>query len=194
MSLTAPRTRFAWIAGGISLVAVIGGAVDTTMAAPPRPNGLFIASDDLRPSASASERDVMRTPNIDRIAARGTVFDRAYCQQAVCSPSRSSLMTGKRPDATRVWDLETHFRTALPDVVTIGQFFKQHGYFVQGMGKIFHGGFDDPPSWSTPWQTPRAPQYADPESLAIIAEAGNRDAKGRPRGPAFEAADVPDET
>jgi arylsulfatase A-like enzyme len=63
-------------------------------------------------------------------------------------------MTGRRPDATRVWDLETHFRTALPDAVTISQHFKNHGYHSQGMGKIFHGGFDDAPSWSMPWQTP----------------------------------------
>jgi len=176
------------IAVGGWLVA-IGG---TVMAAERRPNVLFIAIDDLRPEALASGNDVIRTPTIDRIATRGTTFDRAYCQQAVCSPSRSSLLTGRRPDATRVWDLDTHFRTALPDAVTIGQHFKAHGYFVQGIGKIFHGGFDDRPSWSTPWQSPKAPPYATPEALA--AAAANRDSKGRPRGPAFEAADVPDDT
>lgn len=165
-----------------------------TAAAERRPNVLFIAVDDLRPEKLASGSDVIRTPNIDRIAARGTAFDRAYCQQAVCSPSRSSLMTGRRPDATRVWDLDTHFRTALPDAVTIGQHFKSHGYFVQGMGKIFHGGFDDPPTWSTPWRTPKAPHYATDEALALQADPGNRDGRGRPRGPAFEAADVPDDT
>ena len=93
------------------------------------------------------------------------VFNRAYCQQAVCSPSRSSLLTGTRPDTTKVWDLDTHFRTALPDVVTLGQHFKQNGYFVQGMGKIYHGGYDDPPTWSVPWQTPKAITYALPENL-----------------------------
>ncbi|MBM3869176.1 MAG: iduronate sulfatase, partial [Verrucomicrobia bacterium] len=77
-------------------------------------NVLFIAVDDLRPEINASGNKVIKTPNLDRIAAKGTTFDRAYCQQAVCSPSRSSLMTGRRPDSTRVWDLETHFRTALP--------------------------------------------------------------------------------
>jgi len=163
-------------------------------AAERRPNVLFIAIDDLRPEALASGSDLIQTPHLDRIAARGTVFDRAYCQQAVCSPSRSSLMTGRRPDATRVWDLDTHFRTALPDAVTIGQHFQAHGYFVQGMGKIFHGGFDDPPTWSIRWQTPKAPQYVTPEALALAADPANRDAKGRRRGPAFEAADVPDDT
>ncbi len=155
-------------------------------------NVLFIAVDDLRPEVNASGSKVIKTPNMDRIAARGTTFDRAYCQQAVCSPSRSSLMTGRRPDATRVWDLETHFRTALPDAVTVAQYFKNHGYHSQGMGKIFHGGFDDAPSWTVPWQTPKAPQYANPENQRL--QAGNVDKKGRGRGPAYESADVSDDT
>ena len=99
-----------------------------------RPNVLFIAVDDLRPELNASGSNVIKTPNLDRIAAKGTTFDRAYCQQAVCSPSRSSLMTGRRPDATRVWDLETHFRTALPEAVTVAQYFKDHGYHSMSMG------------------------------------------------------------
>jgi len=77
-------------------------------------NVLFIAVDDLRPELSCYGNAVIKTPNFDRLAAHGMVFNRAYCQQAVCSPSRASIMTGKRPDATRVWDLETHFRVALP--------------------------------------------------------------------------------
>ncbi len=155
-------------------------------------NVLFIAVDDLRPEVNASGSKVIKTPNMDRIAARGTTFDRAYCQQAVCSPSRSSLMTGRRPDATRVWDLETHFRTALPEAVTVAQYFKNHGYHSQGMGKIFHGGFDDAPSWTVPWQTPKAPQYATPANQQL--QAGNVDKKGRGRGPAYESADVADDT
>jgi choline-sulfatase len=155
-------------------------------------NVLFIAVDDLRPEVNASGNNVIKTPNLDRIAARGTTFDRAYCQQAVCSPSRSSLMTGRRPDATRVWDLETHFRTALPEAVTVAQYFKNHGYHSQGMGKIFHGGFDDAPSWSVAWQTPKAPQYANDENQKL--QASNIDKKGRGRGPAYESGDVPDDT
>lgn len=157
-----------------------------------RLNVLFIAVDDLRPEAHASGSDVIRTPNLDRLAARGTTFERAYCQQAVCSPSRSSLMTGRRPDATRVWDLETHFRKALPDAVTVAQHFKNNGYFTQGMGKIFHGGYDDAPSWSVPWGTPKAPIYASPENQK--AQSNNVDKQGRGRGPAVESADVPDDT
>ena len=97
--------------------------------------------DDLRPELGCYGKDYIKSPNIDGIASRGIVFNHAYCQEAVCSPSRSSFLTGTRPDTTKVWDLKTHFRKALPDVVTLLQNFKNNGYFVQGMGKVFHGGF-----------------------------------------------------
>ncbi len=135
--------------------------------APQRPNIVFIAVDDLRPEFGAYGKDYIKSPNLDRLAKSGITFNRAYCQQAVCSPTRTSIMTGARPDTTKVWDLVTHFRTALPDVVTLGQHFKNNGYFVQGMGKIFHGNFDDAPSWSVPWGTPKAPKYALPENVAL---------------------------
>src|SRR5439155_12556642 len=137
------------------------------------------------------------------LAARGLAFNRAYCQQAVCSPSRSSLMTRTRPDTTKVWDLVTHFRKALPDVVTLPQLFKNNGYFVQGMGKLYHGGYDDPPSWSVPWTNARREQYASPANKAIVqqskAAAAKEGKKGKAlnkaaRGPAYESADVPDNT
>ncbi len=156
-------------------------------------NVLFIAVDDLRPEAHASGSNVIKTPNLDRIAARGTTFERAYCQQAVCSPSRSSLMTGRHPDATRVWDLETHFRVALPDAVTVAQHFKNNGYFTQGMGKIFHGGYDDAPSWSVPWGTPKANTYASEAAQKQQADPANTNKKGKIKGPATEAGDVPDD-
>ncbi len=180
------------------------------LSAADRPNVLFIAVDDLRPEFGAYGAGYIKSPNLDRIAKAGITFNRAYCQQAVCSPTRSSLMTGTRPDTTKVWDLETHFRTALPNVVTLGQHFKNHGYFVQGMGKIFHGGFDDTPTWSVPWQAPRGQAYGLPENLALnqrqlapAEPAGAAKKKGgkkkgatprNSRGPAFEGADVPDNT
>ena len=117
---------------------------------PSRLNVLFIAVDDLRPELGCYGNPVVKTPNIDRLAARGVVFNHAYCQQAVCSPSRSSLMTGRRPDATRVYDLETHFRVALPDVVTLPQHFKANGYHCAALNKIYHHGFEDGRSWSEP--------------------------------------------
>jgi arylsulfatase A-like enzyme len=183
------------------LLILLALAVSVARAAE-RPNVLFIAVDDLRPEFGAYGRSYIHSPNLDRVAKRGVTFRRAYCQQAVCSPSRSSLLTGTRPDTTKVWDLNTHFRKALPDVVTLPQHFKNNGYFVQGLGKLFHGGFDDPQSWSVPWQTPKTGHgaYGRPENLAIVqakAEASKRapkEGKGKVRnyGPAFESSEVPD--
>ena len=128
-------------------------------------NVLFIAVDDLRPQLGCYGVSKAKTPNIDALAASGTLFNRAYCQQAVCSPSRTSLLTGCRPDTTKVYNLEDHFRKFLPDVSTLPQYFKQHGYFAQGLSKIYHPGLDDPVSWSVPHWNPKASTYLKPESL-----------------------------
>ena len=103
------------------------------------PNVLFIAVDDLRPALGSYGDTVAISPNIDRIASQGTVFNRAYCQLAVCGPSRLSLLSGHRPDTIRVWDLSTHFRETFPDLVTLPQHFKNHGYHTRSIGKIYHG-------------------------------------------------------
>ena len=129
-------------------------------AEPEKPNVLFLVVDDLRPELGCYGKSYIHSPNIDSLAKAGMVFNRAYCQQAVCSPSRTVVMTGVRPDTSKVWDLVTSFRAALPNVVTLGQQFKTNGYFVQGMGKIYHGGLNDPDTWSVPWVDPKAPVYA----------------------------------
>lgn len=118
-------------------------------------NVLFFVSDDLRPDLGCYGNTVIQSPNIDSLAKRGMVFRRAYCQQAVCSPSRSSVMTGVRPDTNKVWNLTTHFRDAMPDVVTLPQLFKNHGYVTRGLGKIYHGDLQDPPSWSPSEPAPK---------------------------------------
>ena len=151
------------------MAAILMAATTISIAADAnRPNVLFLVVDDLRPELGCYGKDYIKSPNIDALAKSGMVFNHAYCQQSVCSPSRSSVMTGTRPDTTKVWDLVTHFRVALPDVVTLGQQFKTNGYFVQGMGKIYHGSLDDPATWSVPWQTPKAPVYALPEDAAMV--------------------------
>ena len=102
------------------------------------PNVLFIAIDDLRTDLGCYGNSQIISPNIDALATVGTLFNRAYCQQAVCNPSRSSLLTGFRLDTLNIWDLPTHFRQRRPDAITIPQMFLHNGYHTQCVGKIFH--------------------------------------------------------
>lgn len=162
-----------------------------------RPNVLFVAVDDLKPALACAGDPYAKTPNIDRLAAAGTVFSHAYCQQAVCSPSRSSLLTGRRPDSTKVYDLVTHFRKALPDVVTLPQHFKNNGYYTHGIGKIYHPGYNDEPSWTVPWEGTKGRGFG-PEGQKLLAELKakakeNKADESRVRGLPFEAPDVADD-
>ncbi len=112
-------------------------------------NVLFLAIDDLRPELGCYGHPLARSPNIDRLAAQGVLFNRAYCQEAICSPSRASLMTGLRPDSLGVTENVTFFRDVKPDVVTLPQHFHQHGYESVFVGKIYHGRMiDKEKSWS----------------------------------------------
>lgn len=118
-----------------------------------RRNVLFIMADDLRPEL-ASYGSPAHTPNLDRLAKRSLQFDRAYCQQAVCNPSRSSMLTGLRPDTLGLYVNGKHFRELKPDVTTLPLWFKEHGYTARCVGKIFHNWHTkekgDPRSWSAP--------------------------------------------
>jgi iduronate 2-sulfatase len=151
------------------------------------PNVLFICVDDLKPMLGCYGQADVKTPNIDRLAARSVRFDAAYCNQAVCAPSRNALLTGLRPTTIGIYDLPTFFREgSRPDATTMPQLFMQRGWRTTSLGKIFHvghGNHTDPASWSTPAWRPKAPMYAQ--------RAGGSAAD---KGPAVESADVPDET
>lgn len=180
-------------------------------AAQQRPNVLFIAVDDLRPDIGCYGVKHARTPNIDRLAARGVVFDRAYCAQAVCSPSRTAILTGLRPDTTKVWDLNTHFRDAMPDCVTLPQHFRASGYHTAGLGKIEHHGFEDGPSWSEPRWFPGGEMVTVDEkdwtkhtvtrfegvpgefARPLAVAPGGRPGKKPKQGPAFEVSPKTDD-
>ena len=155
-----------------------------------RPNVLLICIDDLKPVLGCYGDATAKTPNIDGLASRGVLFEAAYCNQAVCSPSRNALMTGLRPQTLGIYDLDTHCRLGAPDAVTVAEYFRQNGYHTQAMGKILHTGHgnkEDAASWTTPHWRPKASQYHLESSTA-----SRRASKNGPRGTATESADVQD--
>ncbi len=155
------------------------------------PNVLLICIDDLKPTIGCFGDSVAKTPNIDRLSQRGVLFESAYCNQAVCSPSRNALMTGLRPQTLGVYDLETNFRKAAPDAVTVAQHFRAGGYRAEALGKIFHvghGNVDDVASWDVPLYRSKAKSYNLPTQWK--ESSGNKPAKGA----VTESADVADET
>ena len=169
----------------VLLIAILALLSAPSFAAEQRPNILFIAVDDLRTSLGCYGDTLVKSPNIDRFAATARRFDHAYTQQAVCGPSRTSLLTGRLPDNTRVWHNRNLFRDTLPNAVTLPQLFKNHGYHTISLGKIFSGDERelDPVSWSEP---------------EILKQKGWKnsalgDSGGEGKGAAWEAADVPDE-
>jgi len=137
------------------IAAQTGLCITNAVAQEKKMNVLFIAVDDLKPVLGCYGNTLVKTPNIDRLAKRGTVFMANYCQQAVSGPTRASLMTGMRPDYTRVWDLATKMRDVNPDILSMPEFFISMGYQTAGIGKIFDSRCVDndldKPSWSIPY-------------------------------------------
>ncbi|MBK8978437.1 MAG: sulfatase [Planctomycetes bacterium] len=151
-----------------------GDASPAAAAAPRRPNVLFIAVDDLRPELGCYGAKHAVTPHLDELARSGVTFTRAYCQSAVCNPSRASLMTGLRPDTTGVLDLATDLRKVAPDVVTLPQHFRAQGWFTASIGKLYHNVFPDAPSWDERVYLPGYPfdpdaVYRGEDGLAVQA-------------------------
>lgn len=172
-----------------------------------KPNVLFIAIDDLRPELGCYGSPIAITPNLDDIAGRGLLFNRAYCQQAICRPSRASLMTGMRPESTGLFHNYVALRELQPDIQTLPQHLVAHGYDTAYVGKIFHNGdTDEENSWShNPVkfiQGIKKPQGAFrlPENIKskadnfkkMFAKYGEAAKRGLASGPAYEKADVPD--
>lgn len=178
----------------VFMVCALVAATTLTGAVPARPNVLFIATDDLRVELGCYGSAEAKTPHLDALARRGVLFERAYAQQAVCNPSRASVLTGRRPDTLKVWDLKTHFRETLPAVVTLPQHFKNHGYVAIDLGKIFHNEsgakppipFCDPRSWSEPPEFAEGPHWRD---WVVPGDPAGPKVKGG----AVQCLDVPDE-
>ncbi len=180
-----------------------------------KPNIIFLVVDDLKPILGCYGDENLKTPAMDKIASEGLLFENAYCQQAVCAPSRISFFTGKRPDRTKVFDLHTHMRDMNPEIITAPQFFKAHGYTSVGLGKLMHGAKgNDPISWSKRVKKDEKLKYADGYSYPasgkyqnpkIIAANKEAQAQGfnwkktkkylqeRNLLPATECLDVPDD-
>ena len=188
---------------------------------PVKPNILFIAIDDLKPELGCYGNNIVKTPNIDRLAKMGTVFMSNYCQQAVCGPTRASLMTGMRPDVTKIWDLKTQMRDMNPEIVTLPQYLITQGYTTVGIGKIYHpsSAIDkiDPVSWSRPYIFAEAKDFAegmgkpansqyqapstkdlfskevkDAKVKKVVKDDGDDENPASRKGPSTECINVPD--
>lgn len=173
-----------------------------------KPNVLFIAIDDLRPELGCYDSKHAITPNIDRLAKNGRLFERAYCQQAICHPSRTSLLTSTRPDTNGITHNFVSFRDLNPDLITLPRHFRDHGYQTYAYGKIFHRGGDDLEQSFTGRPKlfrlglPKPVPFADPKNVErrkeqyhkMFEKYGEAAKKGLSSGPAYESADTPDTT
>jgi iduronate 2-sulfatase len=183
--------RFFWAA----IAAIVPATVASAQAT--RPNVLLIIADDFRADLGCYGSPAI-SPNIDGLAKRGVLFNRAYCQQSVCNPSRSSFLTGMRPDTLHQWSNGQHFREKNPDVITLPQWFKQHGYVTRDVGKIFHNWHTKEKGDRRSWSADEFLHYATHGADAAMVENPPPTASiPAPRQytdvPLWEAREVPDE-
>ena len=180
----------------LELVTALGFAA---VQAAQKPNVLLILVDDLKPAMGCYGDNVAITPNMDALARRGMRFDMAYCNQAVCAPSRFTLMLGAHSTSTGLYGLGSHLRKAWPGAVTMPQHFAKHGYRTESLGKVFHighGNQGDPESFSVPHFHDKVIEYLDPESTdggkltreeALFTNQKLGQIRSLPRGAAYES-------
>ena len=171
----------------------------TAVQAAQKPNVLLILVDDLKPAMGCYGDNVAITPNMDALARRGMRFDMAYCNQAVCAPSRFTLLLGAHSTSPGLYGLGSHLRKAWPGAVTMPQHFAKHGYRTESLGKVFHighGNQGDPESFSVPHFHDKVIEYLDPESTdggkltreeALFTNQKLGQIRSLPRGAAYES-------
>ncbi len=189
------------LACGLALITVFAGG---STAQADKPNVLLILIDDLKPALGCYGDRVAKSPQIDALAGRGLRFDLAFCNQAVCAPSRFTLMLGSHSTSTGLYGLGSQLRERLPNAVTLPQHFARHGYRTESLGKVFHighGNIGDPASFSVPHFHDKVIEYLEPESTsggkltreqALFTNQELDRIRDLPRGAAFEAPDVAD--
>lgn len=168
-----------------------------------KPNVLFILVDDLKPAIGAYGNETAITPAMDKLASESMRFNKAYANQAVCAPSRFNLMLGSRSTSTGIYGFGRDFRDFYPDATTMSQYFKQHGYHAESMGKVYHighGTYNDKASWSIPHHPDKVIEYNDPASTggeltreeALFSNRSWEFARSLSRGAAWESPEVQD--
>jgi iduronate 2-sulfatase len=150
-----------------------------------QPNILVFYVDDLRTELGCYGSKAAITPNIDKLASEGVLFNKAYTQQAICAPSRMSTLTGLRPETLGIYSIFTPLRKVHKNVITMPQLFKENGYKTVSIGKVYHHATDDKESWTTQFEKEEN-SYVKPENKALME---NQKKEGKPvKGPAFEDA------
>ena len=156
-----------------------------------KPNVIVFLMDDLKAELGCYGSKVVKSPNIDKLASQGTLFNKAYSQQAISAPSRMSILTGLRPETLGIYDIFTPLRSVHKYMLTMPEFFQENGYKTVSIGKVYHHGRDDKEKWDVYFKKEKN-SYAKPVNIKFT-EKLIREGQNNTRGPAFESADVEDE-